>query len=288
MTYEGVERLGRHEPLIDESLFSRVAAVLRSHSLAGERDRVHFHYLRGSLYCGRCSSRLVYSLARGRAGGHYPYFFCIGRQRRNGGDLPYVRVAAAEDAVTRLCMQIELQPEEAPRLRARLVERLKSQQAELARDAEVASGRLQRLETERLSLLQAYYAGAVPVDLLKREQDRLQTELDNARGAIAAASAKATNGERVITLAVEIGADCGLAYLQASESERRDFNQAFFEKVYLDADRDSLRADFTPAFADVLQHPSGDEDERANRPASRAGEHRPLSLTGGSNTNYEG
>ena len=47
--------------------------MLNARSNAGDRDRVHFHYLRGLLYCGECArngheSRLVYSQNKGNGG----------------------------------------------------------------------------------------------------------------------------------------------------------------------------------------------------------------------------
>jgi hypothetical protein len=46
------------------------------------------------------------------------------------------------------------------------------EQAEVARQRR----RLAKLKEEREKLLHAYYAGAVPVDLLRSEQDRLTSE----------------------------------------------------------------------------------------------------------------
>jgi site-specific DNA recombinase len=83
--YAGVEYEGRHEPLIDRQMFARVGAVLAAHNHAGEKDRKHHHYLKGSLFCGRCGSRMSLIHAKGN-GGIYPYFFCIARMR--GTDWP--------------------------------------------------------------------------------------------------------------------------------------------------------------------------------------------------------
>jgi len=252
VTFEGVERRGLHEPLVPEELFSRVGQILKAHALAGERDRKHHHYLKGSIFCGRCGSRLVYSLARGKSGGHYPYFFCTGRQRRNGCKQRHVPVTAIEEAVLRYYMRIELPAEQAPRVRARLTSEHHAQQAGLRREAERSARRLTALENQRLALLQAYYAGAVTLDLLKREQDRLTAEFAQAQSAVASASVKETDAERVIALAVELGTDCGLAYLQAGDQERRDFNQAFFEKIYIKDGDEVAGVDYTPAFQDVM------------------------------------
>lgn len=53
---------GNHEPLIPPEMW--------------------YHYLKGTLYCGTCGSRLVISNAKSRSGMIYPYFVCVGRHRK--------------------------------------------------------------------------------------------------------------------------------------------------------------------------------------------------------------
>jgi hypothetical protein len=60
----------------DAELFDRVQAVLRSHA-NGEKQRVHHHYLKGTVFCARCRARLCITNAKGR----YLYFFCLARQK---------------------------------------------------------------------------------------------------------------------------------------------------------------------------------------------------------------
>src|SRR5207248_760429 len=54
VTYKDEEVQGRHQPLIDDDLFDRVQDLLESRATAKERRRSHHHYLKGSLFCGRC------------------------------------------------------------------------------------------------------------------------------------------------------------------------------------------------------------------------------------------
>lgn len=49
------------------------------HKTAGEATQVHDHYLKGSVYCGACGSRLIISDAKNTQGNVYPYFVCGGR-----------------------------------------------------------------------------------------------------------------------------------------------------------------------------------------------------------------
>jgi DNA invertase Pin-like site-specific DNA recombinase len=67
VTWRGVQHEGTHEPLISRELFYRVQAVLDSH-LAGEKRRKNPHYLRGSIYCGACGSRLCFDRKTNRHG----------------------------------------------------------------------------------------------------------------------------------------------------------------------------------------------------------------------------
>lgn len=62
--YKGVKYPGIHKPLISKDLFTRVQEVLRLHNLAGERKRKHPHYLKETLFCGECGSKLSIDLAK--------------------------------------------------------------------------------------------------------------------------------------------------------------------------------------------------------------------------------
>jgi site-specific DNA recombinase len=42
-------------------------------------DREHPHYVKGTVYCGGCGNRLVYSEHVNRHGKLYRYYRCLGR-----------------------------------------------------------------------------------------------------------------------------------------------------------------------------------------------------------------
>ena len=75
--YKGKLYVGRHEALISKDTFLKVQEILDQRNRQGDRDIVHFHYLKGVLYCGEClqagrRSRLLYSQNTGN-GGMYEY-----------------------------------------------------------------------------------------------------------------------------------------------------------------------------------------------------------------------
>lgn len=64
--YKGELLLGQHERIASQELFDRVQEVLEERNGRGQRDRVHFHYLKGILFCQRCRDsgrlgRLIYT-----------------------------------------------------------------------------------------------------------------------------------------------------------------------------------------------------------------------------------
>ncbi len=65
VTYRGQEYRGRHEPLIDPETFERVQQMLEARRAGGVRERTHNHYLKGTVWCHRCESRLM--IMRGKS-----------------------------------------------------------------------------------------------------------------------------------------------------------------------------------------------------------------------------
>jgi hypothetical protein len=102
VTWRGVEYDGKHPSLVSAETFEQVQAVLVAHRLSGERSYKHRHYLAGSVFCGRCESRLLFGVTTGSKGMRYEYFFCAGRQSgRTGCELPYLPLEQVDAAVER-------------------------------------------------------------------------------------------------------------------------------------------------------------------------------------------
>ncbi len=228
--YAGVEYQGRHEHLIDQSTFAKAKAVLVAHNHATEKDRKHHHYLKGSLYCGRCGSRMSLIQAKGN-GGKYPYFFCIGRMKGTGCEQPYVPVDLIETAVERVYGEVRLPREQTERIREKLNHALAGMQKQAEAEATRQRQRLAKLTEEREKLLHAYYAGAVPIDLLRKEQDRLTTETSQAERHIEVAEASFADIEDTLGKALNLLANCQRAYMAAPGHLRRQWNQALFERL---------------------------------------------------------
>jgi site-specific DNA recombinase len=223
--YAGVEYEGRHEHLIDAATFAKAGAVLAAHNHATEKDRKHHHYLKGSLYCGRCGSRMSLIQANGN-GGRYPYFFCIGRMKGTGCEQPYVPVDLIETAVERAYGEVRMPRKQAEAVREKLNKALTGMRTQAEAESTRQRRRIAKLTEEREKLLHAYYLGAVPIDLLRQEQDRLTAETNQAERQFEVAEASFTDIEDMLGKALDLLADCQNAYLAAPGHLRPQWNQA--------------------------------------------------------------
>ncbi|MEX1009033.1 MAG: zinc ribbon domain-containing protein [Acidimicrobiia bacterium] len=210
---------------------------MHSRNRAGEKVRKHPHYLKGTIFCARCQSRLSFGRSRGKSGGQYDYFFCLGRhQRRNDCDLPYIPVDDIEDAVAAYYRTIQLSDDTVRALHDGLIAAMRARTSGAEQRARQQRKRITTLEGERRKLLQAHLAGAITLDLLKEQQDRITRQLADAGAALAATEIDWETIETNIHAALGLATHFEKAYRRAKPTTRRHMNQAVFEAVHVDVE----------------------------------------------------
>ena len=158
-----------------------VQEVLAGRRISGDRSWRHEHYLKGTLFCARCNSRLGFGYAKGK-GGTYPYFFCLGRnKKRTDCDLPYLLAPKMEEHVLHYWQQQKLAPELIEKVRSSVNEEMEERRATDKKLLVTQKTRLLKLERTRQKLIDAYLAEAMPVADLKQRQQALAVEQRDAR-----------------------------------------------------------------------------------------------------------
>ena len=236
----GDEYQGRHEPLVSFELFAKVQAVLDERlPKAGTRQRQHHHYLKGSVWCGRChdlgvESRLLLTKVKGH-GGEYWYFFCSARQD-HACNAPYIRIEDAEAAVLRHYVSLRLPDGFAARVRELLAATLADEERSTRLVHEHLTKTLTELDAKEENLLDLVEdGGAIAAKVRARlvaigeERTRVKSELA-ARGPVLEA------GAALITAALDLLDNPQELYRQTTDPVRRQLNQVFFDKLYLDTD----------------------------------------------------
>lgn len=111
--YRGVLYPGKHSRLVEPETWQQVQDLLGAKYLVGEKHREHPHYFKGSIYCGTCGARLIVNHAKGRHGGIYPYFICIGRQKdKHSCNQRALRIELIEEAVAARYATVQLAEDE--------------------------------------------------------------------------------------------------------------------------------------------------------------------------------
>ncbi len=211
--------------------------MLAAHNSAGEKDRRHPHYLKGTIYRSECGNRLVFTRDKGKLGAYYDYFSCLGR-RANAAPCTrkYLSVEAVEKGVEDFYLGLHFSPERIDDIRRVVREELANSQA----DARFTLGEARRrhtvLKNEQAALMKAHYAGAVPLDILKSEMDRITREVDAAEHQIAVSEQALDQLDEQLERALEVARLCHEQYAGAVAAERRLLNQGLFEKLFIGVD----------------------------------------------------
>jgi site-specific DNA recombinase len=240
VTYRGVTYPGKHEPLVSAELFQRVQDVLDAHGRSGEKQRKHHHYLKGTVFCGQCGSRLCVMHTKNRHGTVYPYFFCLGRQeRRTNCRQQVVLIELVEGRVLAEYAKVRLTVDEAAALRTFVMDLWTEHHAEASYEQERLTKRITELSNERGKVLQAYLADALPLELLKTEQHRIDRELTDAERLLGATEQSGENMAKGLEMALAFLTSCHATYELAGPKVRRRMNQALFERIEVSDEDDA-------------------------------------------------
>lgn len=275
VTHKGQEFRGRHEPLVTQELFDRVQEVLNSQRGGGTRARVHHHYLKGTLWCPRCSRRLMIMRGKGKRGDLYFYYICRGRQSHTC-DLPYLPVPTVEKAVERYYSTIALPAG----MRARITDAM---DLAMASDTEINDERRDAIKRQKNKLDQQedQYLDLVgdpdwPKDKIaerlrrvRDERARLEEQLERTERPDLDA------GRAALSMVLDLLTQPDELYRVASERARRALNQALFSRLYVDADEAGPRVmgdEPTEPFAPVINAHRGTQQngDGPARPGSAA------------------
>ncbi len=238
ITYKGETFDGRHEPLITPELFDRVQTLMDSRGYASERRRKHDHYLKGTLWCGRCRledqtiRRMIVMRTTGRQGNAYWYFFCRGAQDHSC-DAPYSSVDRVEQALEDHYKTLTFRPEFVAVLRTRLEAALADQAGAQRALRQDIGGQLARLATKEENLLDLAADGDMDTGRVRarlRDLTRQRRELEER---VATIADDLTPSARYLEAHIELLENPQELYHYASDETRRLLNQAIFKRIYV-------------------------------------------------------
>ncbi len=238
VTRNGVKQVGRHEALVSRDTFDKVQAVLDSRRAAGSKASKHPHHLGGMLVCGRCGRKLGFGKHRGKLGKVYHYFSCLSRVHAEGPcGLPYARVDMVEEKLEEQLGRVMLSAAEVERIEALVRERATERAEVASREGKRHERRLKELTTQQQKLVQLHYQDAISMEVLKAEQQRIETERSAAEKWKAAASAQVEDITGKLRQMLGLVRDPVRAYVLGDETARRLLLQSLFAAVVMEDDQ---------------------------------------------------
>jgi site-specific DNA recombinase len=229
----GVLVQGQHQPLITVELFQRVQDLLAARAARGTRERKHHHYLKGVLHCAVCTRRYSFLLATGKTGRRYPYFYCLGTRPagRGGCREPHIPADQLEREVERLYQRIQLPTGWLTELQTALEGEPTARRGHADQELQHLDRELTRLDAERRKLLEAHYADAIDLGLLRQEQTRIGQQATTLEARRSFLTASLDQWQPILETAGRFATNCGAAYRHADPPIRKLFNNAVIERI---------------------------------------------------------
>ncbi len=242
VAYNGAEYEGRHPALVSQELFDRVQAILDASGVSGERRRTHDHYLKGTLWCDRCHQagrryRLIITKTTNRHGTDYFYFLCRGRQE-GVCDLPHLPMEHVEDAVLRYWSIQRLSEKFTIRVRENLETVLGELNTSLRLLHEQLTAELARLDVEEENLLDLAADGDFDTGKVRTRLTGLQAKRREIRKRLGNSDERMAKGGAVLEFQLDLLQNPQELYRRLSDHGRRLLNQATFDELLVDQDRD--------------------------------------------------
>ena len=179
-----------------------------------------------------CGRRLSIQYSKGT----YTYFYCLGQKdRRNGTGCQerYVAADQLEAEVEDLYGRIEVPDDWAEGLREAVAAEVATRHEDTTAERDLLATQHERLESERYKLMEAYYANAIDVTMLRREQERIGAELRAIESRQGVLDGSLDDWQDVMDLALRFSTRCATGYRRGSDRTRKLFNAAVLDEVHV-------------------------------------------------------
>lgn len=242
VTWRGVEHEGKHPHLVDAATFDAVQRTLTDHRTSGERPSKRGHYLVGTVRCGGCGLKLLFTVVTGRNREPYGYFFCASRS--DGGEScgqRYLPQALVEAAVEQQWLRETIPGEDLSLARQDIESSLTQHENESATRQQLLSRQIQGIKRERFKWAEKAMAGAIPDDIAAAKQRQLAADLLRKEAALQQIARISDVHLETLRQVMAMIERAGHAYGRADAALRRSMNHAWFEALYLSEEDGHLR-----------------------------------------------
>jgi len=244
MRWGGMEGFGKHEPLIDKTLFDQVQHVLTCNKTFLYRRRKTNFLLRGFVYCPIHNRRLLTDANDLKSGKTITYYRCSNRGGCKGS---YWQTDKLEKKVANLFKQYEFSPEFIELVGSHAKEHLQKLRKDKQVRKKVLLNQKSGLEQKRNNLEDLVVAGTIDRDVYKRQHEQLKVDLLNVEKDLHKIANEQEIDFSVIEEVLAMTRNLYKSYMDAPDFLKRHYLRLFFEKIYTN-DKKIVKISDTPIF----------------------------------------
>jgi len=249
---------GTHEPLTDESIFTKVQQVLREHDKHKQRTQRHKYLLQGLLYSSDADSpcwvethpkkKISYYRSKAKVDGKQIFY--------NTKDLDAQMCRVARDITLPKEKRIELERE---------LDRWFEKEANGDGELDQAQERLTKLERVEKNLQRLAIEEEISIEDFKEHRARIEAERKNLKDLVEMISSRRSLVKGDFEIALQISSELDNLFNEGDNDERRLLCETIFKRVYVRNGK-ITNAELNSPFALIASRVEGSESFLTRQP----------------------
>lgn len=252
MKWRDEEKIGNHEPLIDEELFQSCQMVLARHRQFLTRDRVHNFLLNGFIFCPDHTCKRKASKAQRDQGIFYNddsrrytaewhtlkrsskrdrigYYHCT----EPGCTKTYVEKEKLEKLVQREIKKLQFSEEYIERIKVLAKDVFESSKEDIRSKLQGYINKKSALEERQGKLIELLIDDDIPRDALKKKQHELANKISELDNQISDLKRQTEIDYKLIEEVLYFSRNMYDTYMQSPDFLKRHYLRLFFERIYV-------------------------------------------------------
>lgn len=244
MRWGGMEGFGKHEPLIDKSLFDQVQHVATCNNSFLIRKRKNSFLLRGFVYCPIHNRRLLADRNDLKSGKVVSYYRC---SNRGGCKSSYWITQKLERKVANLFKQYEFSSEFIDLVQSHAKEYLQGLRKDKQARKQALLNQKHGIEQKRNNIEDLVVAGTIDREVYKRQHQQLKEDLLKIEKDLHTIANQQDIDFEVIEEVLAMTRNLHQSYLDAPDFLKRHYLRLFFDRIYIQ-DKKIVKICDTPIF----------------------------------------
>lgn len=226
MRWAGLEKTGRHKPLVSKELFDQCQKVFQDHNRGADRSRKHDFLLRGVITCNLCGHRLTAEHNRAK---NVSYYHCASKKHSNKKQ--NYRAGLLEKRVEVLFRQIELPQNVVGRILEYAKQILNNTHNNVDGEKRQLGARKAQLEEKRNALENKFLEGTVSDETYSRIHPDLEDQIKSLDDEINEIGIDRMVNIKVFEQMLFLTRNVGKAYKQAPPELKKHYLNLFWDKI---------------------------------------------------------